>query len=88
MHSRPVPPFHPYTQVATPAQPDGEIQGQIVPPGAANFDVEATANDNIGATIVRFFADGNLIAGTQAPLRRAASGSRTAPWTTRPCAPE
>ena len=30
-----------YTQVATPAEPDGEIRGQIVPPDAADFDTEA-----------------------------------------------
>ena len=30
-----------YTQVATPAEPGGEIRGQIVPPDAADFDIEA-----------------------------------------------
>ncbi len=30
-----------YAQVATPAQPDGEIRGQIVPPDAGDFDAEA-----------------------------------------------
>jgi hypothetical protein len=30
-----------YAQVATPAQPDGEIRGQIVPPDAAEFDDQA-----------------------------------------------
>lgn len=71
-----------YTQVATPAEPDGEIRGQILPPDAADFDseaptvaitapaagdvsgtvtVEATANDNIGVTVVRFFAGSNEI---------------------------
>lgn len=71
-----------YTQVATPAEPDGEIRGQIVPTDAADFDaeaptvaitapaagevsgtvtIEATANDNIGVTEVRFLADGELI---------------------------
>ncbi|MDH3739456.1 MAG: CHRD domain-containing protein, partial [Alphaproteobacteria bacterium] len=71
-----------YTQVATPAQIDGEIRGQIVPPDAANFDatapmvtitapaagnvsdmvtIDATATDNLGVSVVRFLADGNLI---------------------------
>jgi hypothetical protein len=30
-----------YAQVATPAQPDGEIRGQIVPPDAGEFDDQA-----------------------------------------------
>lgn len=30
-----------YAQVATPAQPDGEIRGQVVPPDAADFDDQA-----------------------------------------------
>ena len=71
-----------YTQVATPAEPDGEIRGQIMPPDAADFDieaptvaitapaagdvsgtvaVEATADDNVGVTEVRFLADGVLV---------------------------
>lgn len=72
-----------YAQVATPAEADGEIRGQIVPPDAADFDgtaptveitapaasatvdgtiaVEATADDNLGVTAVRFLADGVLI---------------------------
>ncbi|MEX0707257.1 MAG: CHRD domain-containing protein, partial [Woeseia sp.] len=29
-----------YVQVATPAEPDGEIRGQIVPPDAGDFDAE------------------------------------------------
>lgn len=79
-----------YTQVATPAQPGGEIRGQIMPPDAADFDneaptvaitapaagavsgtvsVEATADDNVGVTEVRFLADGALIASdTAAPF--------------------
>jgi len=68
-----------YTQVATPAEPDGEIRGQIMPPDAADFDIEApvveltapaagvvsgtvtieaTANDNVGVSEVRFLANG------------------------------
>ncbi len=32
-----------YVQVATPAEPDGEIRGQVVPPDAGDFDAEAPA---------------------------------------------
>jgi hypothetical protein len=34
-----------YAQVATPANPDGELRGQITPPDAANFDVIAPTVD-------------------------------------------
>jgi len=71
-----------YTRVATPAELNGEIRGQIVPPDAGDFDataptvtitapaagevsgtisIDATATDNLGVTVVRFFAGGNLV---------------------------
>lgn len=72
-----------YAQVATPAEPDGEIRGQIVPADAGEFDISAptvsvtapaggsevsgtvaltaTADDNLGVAVVRFFVDGSLI---------------------------
>ncbi|MDZ7644329.1 MAG: CHRD domain-containing protein [Woeseiaceae bacterium] len=42
-----------YGQVATPAQPDGEIRGQIVPPDAGEFDAQAPTVDlaSPGATV-------------------------------------
>lgn len=70
-----------YAQVATPANPNGAIRGQIDPPDAALFDnqpptvtlaspgatvsgtvaLNATATDDRGVTVVRFFADAVLI---------------------------
>lgn len=57
-----------YTQVATPAEPNGEIRGQIMPPDAADFDIEAptvaitapAAGDVSDTVTIEAIADDNV----------------------------
>jgi hypothetical protein len=57
-----------YTQVATPAEPGGEIRGQIMPPDAADVDDEApavqltapVAGDVSGTVTIEAVADDNV----------------------------